>query len=117
VGTSQDPCSHLISAPEKLSSDSAKFVLPEILWNFGHYEDERCLRLTQNPHFYARLPKSHGGEFEGRPTEDLKGKIYVLTNNLVPESGTSRRVFFDFGGTTRAFDNFWDANNTLVFRG
>jgi len=75
---------------------------------------------VQNPHFYVGLPKSwtgYGDSFSSKPTETYEGTIYVLTNNLVPASGDSRRVFFEFGGKTRAFDNFWDTNNTLIFKG
>jgi len=112
---SKDP----IIVKQKLSNTSGTAVLPEILWNFSHFEDEKCIRLAQNPHFYIDLPKSptaYGEAFRSQPTEIYKGTIYVLTNNLVPESGDSRRVFFEFGGKTRAFDNFWDANNTLIFK-
>ena len=74
----------------------------------------------QNPHFYVDLPKSptrYGDSFSSQPTEIYKGTIYVLTNNLDLKFGDSRRVFFEFGGKPRAFDNFWDTNNTLIFKG
>ena len=95
-------------------------VLAEILWNFSHFEDDKRLRLAQNPHFYVGLPRSptaYGGTFSSQPTDIYEGRIYVLTNNSVPISGDSRRVFFEFDGEKRAFDNFWDTNNTLIFRG
>ncbi len=74
----------------------------------------------QNPHFYVDLPKSptrYGDSFSSQPTEIYKGTIYVLTNNLDLKFGDSRRVFFEFGGKPRAFDNFWDTNKTLIFKG
>ena len=95
-------------------------VLAEILWNFSHFEDDKRLRLAQNPHFYVGLPRSptaYGGTFSSQPTDIYEGRIYVLTNNSVPISGDSRRVFFEFDGEKRAFDNFWDTNNTLIFKG
>jgi hypothetical protein len=88
-------------------------VVPEILWNFSHFEGEKRLTLAQNPHFYEDLPTSpgaYGGRFSSRPTERYEGTIYVLTNN-------SGRVFLEFGSRPRAFDNTWTTNDTLVFRG
>jgi len=113
------PCENPIIVKQKLSDRSGLVALAEILWNFSHFEDEKCLRLAQNPHFYRDLPDSptaYGGTFSMQPTEIYEGTIYVLTNNLVPKSGDSRRVFFEFGGQKRAFDNFWDMNNTLIFK-
>jgi len=113
------PCENPIIVRQKLSESSGPSILPEILWNFSHFEDEERLRLTQNPHFYVGLPTSpseYGGLFSRRPTEIYEGRIYVLTNNLIPKLGDSRRVFFEFGEEKRAFDNFWDTNNTLIFK-
>ena len=113
-------CSYLTSAPEKLSDSSGPSVLPEILWNFSHFEDDKRLRLAQNPHFYRDLPRSptaYGGTFSSQPTEVYEGTIHVLTNNLVPKLGDSRRVFLELDGERRAFDNFWDTNDTLIFKG
>jgi len=113
------PCENPIIVKQKLSNSSGASVLAEILWNFSHFEGEKCLRLAQNPHFYRDLPDSptaYGGTFSRQPTDIYEGTIYVLTNNLVPESGDSRRVFFEFGEEKRAFDNFWDTNDTLIFK-
>jgi hypothetical protein len=88
-------------------------VLPEILWNFSHFNDKRRLRLAQNPHFYEALPASsgaYGGGFRTQPTERYKGTIHVITN-------TSRRVFLEFDGKLRVFDHVSVVNNTLIFRG
>jgi len=85
-------------------------VLPEIIWNFHHFEGERRLGLAQNPHFYKDLPTHSGSIFERQPTERYHGTIYVLTNN-------SRRVFLDIDGKLRAFDNVSVVNNTLIFKG
>jgi len=95
-----------------LSSSTGNPVVPEILWNFSHFEGEKRLTLAQNPHFYEDLPTSpgaYGGRFSSRPTERYEGTIYVLTNN-------SGRVFLEFGSRPRAFDNTWTTNDALVFR-
>jgi hypothetical protein len=105
--------SHLIPAPEALSGSSGDPVLNEILWNFSHYKGAKHLSLAQNPRFYTGLPTSPDGynaKFSCRPTEKYEGTIYVLTNN-------SYRIFFEFGGSLRAFDNVWDTNDLLIFRG
>jgi len=113
------PCKDPIIVKQKLSNRSGLLVLTEILWNFSHFPEEKRLRLAQNPHFYRDLPDSptaYKGTFSRQPTDIYEGTIYVLTNNLVPESGDSRRVFFEVGGQKRAFDNVWDTNNTLIFK-
>ena len=43
------PSVRLILKPEVLNNDSK---LQEILWNFSRFDPERCLTLSQNPHFY-----------------------------------------------------------------
>jgi hypothetical protein len=101
------------SAPEAISSSSGDSVLNEILWNFSHYKDAERLSLAQNPRFYVGLPTSPDGyhaTFNWKPTERYEGTIYVLTNN-------SHHVFFEFGGSLRAFDNVWNTNDVLIFRG
>ena len=58
--------------------------------------------------------------FFRRPTETFEpeGTVYVLTNNLVPKLGDSRRVFFEIDKENpRAFHNVWDTKNTLIFQG
>jgi len=67
--------------------------LPDILWNFRHFEGEKCLTLAQNPHFYKgppTFPTTYGPESNTQPTEDYQGTIYVLTND-------ERRVFLELG--------------------
>jgi hypothetical protein len=106
-------CMRLSPVSEALSSSTGDWVLPEILWNFSHFNDKRRLRLAQNPHFYEALPASsgaYGGGFRSQPTELYKGTIYVITN-------TSRRVFLEFDGKLRVFDHVSVVNNTLIFRG
>ena len=84
----------------------------EILWNFSHYKGAEHLSLAQNPRFYVGLPTSPDGyhaTFSCQPTERYEGTIYVLTNN-------SHHIFFEFG-SLRAFDNVWNTNDVLIFRG
>lgn len=89
-------------------------MLNEILWNFSHYKSAEHLSLAQNPRFYVGLPTSPDGysaTFSCQPTERYEGTIYVLTNN-------SHHIFFEFGGSLRAFDNVWNTtNDILIFRG
>jgi len=111
-----DPlCSlRLIRLPEVLNNDSK---LQEILWNFSRFDRERRLTLSQNPHFYDYLPTSpnaNWSEFDSKATEenfptDHTQPIYVLTN-------TPGRVFLELGPNTRAFDNVWNTNETLIFK-
>jgi hypothetical protein len=99
--------------PEALSNDSGTSVLPEILWNFSHFEGDKRLTLSQNSHFYIDLPPSpdaYGSTFRSQPTERYEGRIYVLTND-------SGRVFFEFGGSSRVFDIVWATNNAPIFKG
>jgi hypothetical protein len=99
--------------PEALSNNSGASVLPEILWNFSHFEGDKRLTLSQNPHFYVDLPSSpdaYGSTFRSQPTERYEGRIYVLTND-------SGRVFFEFGGSSRVFDIFWATNDAPIFKG
>ncbi len=101
--------SALILVPEALSDASD---LPEILWYFSHFSDEKRIFLAQNPHFYENLPISqvgYMGEFNRQPIEIYKGTIDVLTNN-------ERRVFFECGQQPRIFDNIWDVNGILIFK-
>ena len=123
-----------------LSSTSISEVLPEIVWNFCHYEDaEKRVSLAQNPHLYTELPTSPE---EYRPTfnhmqaqtltKDRDSRyrcdrgdnhdnrdhpritVHLLTNN-------SRRVFFVPGLAKKekpqAFDKIWTTDNTLIFKG
>lgn len=105
--------SYLNSVPEALSSGAGINDLPEILWNFSHFEGKRRLTLAQNPHFYGNLPMSpdaYGGTFKGKCIENrLPDKVFVPTNK-------SRRVYFNFTGHRRVFD-VWKTNSTLIFKG
>jgi hypothetical protein len=88
-------------------------VVNEILWNFSHYKGAEHLSLTQNPRFYVGLPTSPDGYnamFSWHPTERYEGTIYVLTNH-------PHRIFFESGRSPRVFDNVWNANDILIFRG
>lgn len=92
-------------------SDSSD--LPEILWYFSHFPDEKRLSLAQNPQFYGILPTSpaaYVGGFSSSPTEFYQGTINVLTNS-------SRRIFLECDPYPRIFDNVWAINGILIFRG
>ena len=110
-------CSYLTPVPEALRSGADTTDLPEILWNFSHFEVKEYLTLKQNPHFYRNLPKSpkaYGGTFESGCLENpspLPDKIVVPTNS-------SPRVYFNFPGYRRVFE-VWKARkrDTLIFKG
>jgi hypothetical protein len=91
---------------------------PEILWNFSRYPPASRKRVTlaENPHFYDRLPSPHEYQdgFATDPVEyfqeaNSKDIYDVLTNK-------PGRVFFEFGGDSRAFDNVWRANEIFIFK-
>jgi hypothetical protein len=52
--------------------------LPDILWNFSHFDGERRLTLAEKPRFYEHIPTPHA--FDTLQTEDFAGTLYVLTN-------------------------------------
>ena len=88
----------------------------DILWDFYHLRDtKKRLTFMDNPHFYAKLPKSQE-EYESRieidPTEDLwqADKFYVLTDRRELVYTMTDQVSLTFG-------NFWRCNNTLIFKG
>ena len=90
-------------------------TLAEILWNFSHLKGERRLTLKQNPHFYARLPRSpdaYSGGFTMEPTEDFQhaNKFYVLTDR-------QGLAYFKTNQYTRCFGNFWCPNGAIIFKG
>lgn len=107
------PRSQLILWPEYLSHSSD---LPEILWYFSHYgpKDERRLALAQNPNFYNTLPTSSAGYMGIGPIEfpnDLSCPAFdVLTNDC-------GRVFLERNPQPRIFDNLWDINGIIIFKG
>jgi hypothetical protein len=127
---------------EMLSSTGVSEVLPEIIWNFCHYQDGKGVALTQNPHLYIELPTSpeaYQPTFDHMQVQTLTKErdsryrcdrgdnsdnrdhhrepqitVHLLTNN-------SRRVFFvrEFGKREKpqAFDKVWTTDNTLIFKG
>ena len=107
-------CPYLTPVPEALRSAADIRDLPEVLWNFGHFKDEKRLTLAQNPHFYGNLPESphdYGQTFRRNCIENsLPNKIFVPTNH------NSRRVYFDFPGNRRVFD-VWKTKSALIFKG
>lgn len=107
----------LIPVSEALVSTSeVSDLVPDILWNFSHFDDddEKHLTLAQSPHFYKNLfnPATCWADFEIQPTEDYRDRdtIFVLTNN-------ERRVFLEVGGKLRTFDNVWKTGDVLVLKG
>jgi len=97
-----------------LSGKVGSSVLAEILWNFGHFDDDKGrITLAQNPHFYQKLPTSrseYGVSFESQPTRHYHDTLFVLTNN-------SHRVLLECIERPRVFDNIWVANDILIVRG
>jgi len=99
---------------EVLNNDSR---LEEIIWNFSRFPPEMRLTLLQNPHFYNHLPTSSNanwGEFNTNATQENwhtyhTKPICVLTN-------TPGRVFLELCRNPRAFDNVWNANESLIFK-
>ena len=88
----------------------------DILWDFYRLIDaKKRLTLMDNPHFYAKLPKSQE-EYESRiefdPTEDFwqADKFYVLTDR-------QELVYIMTDQVTLTFGNFWRSENGLIFKG
>lgn len=92
--------------------------LSEVLWKFSHFKDEdKCLALMQNPHFYERLPRlseAYRGEFQMDPIETFQ---YRRIGVLVDNPDRAGRVFLEIAGQTRAFGNVWNPNGYFVFKG
>ena len=105
---------YLNSMVEALSSSTDSSVLPEIIWNFSHFnEGGNPVTLAKNPHFYRDLPTTptdYDRDFKREPTECFNGAIYVLTND-------THRAFLEFDENLRAFDHISNVNKTLIFRG
>lgn len=103
----------LIPLSEALVSTSeVSDLVPDILWNFSHFDGEKRLTLAQNPHFYKNLPTNpttDWAEFEIWPTDDYQDTIFVLTND-------DRRVFLEVG-KLRTFDNVWKTSGALILKG
>ena len=86
----------------------------EILWNFSRC-DENHLTLAKNPHFYRCLPHTSPNATRNEFTLPIEhnwhaNPIYVLTN--IPG-----RIFLECDRYPRAFDNVWQINGILVFKG
>jgi hypothetical protein len=101
------------SCAELVRKDS---TFKDILWDFYRLIDtKKRLTLMNNPHFYAKLPKSQE-EYESRieidPTEDFwqADKFYVLTDR-------QELVYIMTDQVTLPFGNFWRSNNTIIFKG
>ena len=101
------------SCTELVRKDS---TFKDILWNFYRLIDTKK-RLTpmDNPHFYAKLPKSqeeYESSIEIDPTEDLSqaDKFYVLTDRR-------ELVYIMTDQVTLTFGNFWRSENGLIFKG
>ena len=91
--------------------------LEEILWNFSRFPPEMRLTLSQNPHFYNHLPTSpnaNWGEFNANATQE-NWHTYVA-NPICVLTDTPSRVFLELCRNPRAFDNVWNANETLIFK-
>ncbi len=100
--------------------------LPEVLWNFSRYKDDKRLTLKQNPHFYKVLPErpgDYGGDFRSDPIEQFldalgnslgrdgpKPKISVLTDR-------HGRIYLESGQGPRAFGNVWCPGKAIIFKG
>ena len=91
-------------------------TIQEILWHFSHFKDEKIrLTLTDNPHFYAKLPTSpeaYGDSVRIDPIEDFQhgNKFYVLTDK--PELV---RIMTD--QDKQFFGNFWCPQKAIIFKG
>ena len=109
--------------PEGLSHLSD---LPEVLWYFSHYQDERRLVLAQNPNFYT-LPPPPVGYIGIQPIDinqsmndvlaDNVLVLDVLTNKLPGESDVRPRLFLELNPQPRIFDNLWIINDILILKG
>jgi hypothetical protein len=89
----------------------------EVLWNFAHLEDSNRITLSDNPHFYLKLPTSieeYGGKFRAFPTEPLplgpNATFYVLIDQ-------PRRVFLETDNVSRVFGNVFGLKNVMIFKG
>ena len=100
--------------PEKVSHTPG---FEEILWNFVHLKDERCVTLQDNPHFYSELPTAldaYTPQFEALPVDKFELKpnatIYVLVDQR-------RRVFLETKQETRIFGNVFTLKDAKIFKG
>ena len=102
-----DSCAELVGS---------RSTFGDILWDFYRLRDpKKRLTLMDNPHFYAKLPKSqeeYESSIEIDPTEDLwqADKFYVLTDR-------QELVYIMTDQVTLTFGNFWRSENALIFKG
>ena len=95
--------------------------LSEVLWKFSSLKDRhKRLALTENPHFYERLPilpDAYGGEFRMDPIETFQHERISVLVDKPGLPGSAGRVLLEIAGQTRAFGNVWNLNDRLVFKG
>jgi hypothetical protein len=93
--------------------------LEEILWNFSRFPRKSRLTLLENPHFYNDLPASsdvNWGEFNANATQENWHGSSCDTKPICVLTNTPGRVFLELCRKPRAFDNVWNANDTLIFK-
>ena len=89
----------------------------EVLWNFAHLENTKRLTLSDNPHFYLKLPTlidEYGGEFRAFPAQMLplgpNATIYVLIDQ-------PRLVSLETEHVSRVFGNVFRLKDVMIFKG
>ncbi len=99
----------------ELLSHTASFQ--EVLWNFAHLENSKRITLSDNPHFYLKLPTlidEYGGEFKAFPAEMLplesNATIYVLIDQRRP-------VLLETEHVSRVFGNVFRLKDVMIFKG
>ena len=101
---------------EAKKSPDSEPKLPYIFWFFSHedYDSKKRLTLAENPQFYeGPHPLTYELTSEISPTENYEDTIYVLTND-------KRLVFLELGPLgkdVQVFDNVWNTDNGLIFKG
>lgn len=106
---------HSLTRISELLSYTASFQ--DVLWNFAHLEDSKRITLSENPHFYLKLPTlidEYGGEFKAFPAKMLQLKhnatIYVLIDQ-------PRLVFLETENVSRVFGNVFRLKDVMIFKG
>ena len=99
----------------ELLSHAASFQ--EVLWNFAHLENTKRITLSDNPHFYLKLPTlidEYGGGFKAFPAEMLPLKhnttIYVLIDQ-------PKLVLLETEHVSRVFGNVFRVKDIMIFKG
>ena len=89
----------------------------EVLWNFAHLEKSKRITLSENPHFYLKLPTlidEYGGGFKAFPAENLPLKrnatIYVLIDQ-------PKLLFLETEHVSRVFGNVFRLKGVMIFKG